>query len=169
MINTDRYEGHTPAPWNVSRGQRNTVLIESEALGCSDCGSADIYTYENTNGEEIQFPHSVEPAPFTLSPDKYHGKWEMYCPSCDLLDYAVPIDATQNDADLELIADAPLLLAEIRRLREKNRIQRKILDAYSQYRDARYEDCETWMLEKGFRVMVQYGDEEQSEWKVEVE
>jgi hypothetical protein len=71
--------------------------------------------------------------------------------------------------DRTLMQDAPLLLQEVKRLREKNRIQRKILDAYSQYRDARYEDCETWMLEKGFRVMVQYGDEEQSEWKVEVE
>ena len=64
--------------------------------------------------------------------------------------------------------DVDELLAEVKRLREENRIQRKILDAYSQYRDARYEDCETWMLEKGFRVMVQYGDEEQSEWKAEV-
>ena len=78
-------------------------------------------------------------------------------------------DWLDDKATQALIADAPLLLAEVKRLREKNRIQRKILDAYSQYRDARYEDCETWMLEKGFRVMVQYGDEEQSEWKVEVE
>jgi len=69
----------------------------------------------------------------------------------------------------DLCVLATELLAEVKRLREKNRIQRKILDAYSQYRDARYEECETWMLEKGFRVMVQYGDEEQSEWKVEVE
>ena len=116
MIDTGKYEGHTPAPWSVRRGQKNTVLIESETLGCSDCGSVDIYTYENTNGEEIQFPHSVEPAPFTLSPDKYRGKWQMYCPSCDLLDYAESIDATQNDADFELIADAPKLLAEVKRL-----------------------------------------------------
>ena len=64
--------------------------------------------------------------------------------------------------------DVDELLAEVKRLREENRIQRKILDAYSQYRDARYEECERWMLEKGFRVMVQYGDEEQSEWKAEV-
>lgn len=119
MINTDKYEGHRQGPWSVRRGQRNTVLIESTTLGCSDCGSADIHTYENTNGEEIQFPHSVEPAPFTLSPDKYHGKWQMYCPSCDLLDYAEPIDATQNDADFELIADAPLLLEEVKRLRHE--------------------------------------------------
>jgi len=128
MIDTDKYTGHTPAPWSVRRAQRNTVLIESETLGCSDCGSADIYTYENTNGEEIQFPHSVEPAPFTLSPDKYHGKWQMYCPSCDLLDYAVSIDATQNDTDFELIADAPLLLAEVKELRRQIKVAQGVFE-----------------------------------------
>jgi hypothetical protein len=111
MIDTDKYSGHTPAPWNVSRAQRNTVLIESETLGCSDCESADIYTYANTGGKEIQFPNSVEPAPFTLREEKdWRMGYEMYCPSCDLLDWAKPIDATQNDTDLELIADAPLIL-----------------------------------------------------------
>ena len=91
----------------------------------------------------------------------------------------------------QLIADAPLLLEEvkrlrevaynkdmqvgesdreIKRLREALRIERRIVQAFYDYRDARcYEDCETWMLEKGHRVMVKYGDEEQSEWKVEVE
>ena len=137
MIDTDKYEGHTPAPWNVSRGQRNTVLIESEALGCSECGSADIYTYENTNGEEIQFPHSVEPAPFTLSPDKYHGKWEMYCPSCDLLDYAVPIDATQNDANFELIADTPLILEAYKRLREAIKVATTDLEEPNMHEETR--------------------------------
>tara|TARA_R100000781_G_scaffold47084_1_gene31661 strand:- start:974 stop:1423 length:450 start_codon:yes stop_codon:yes gene_type:complete len=119
MIDTDKYEGHTPVPWNVSRGQRNTVLIESETLGCSDCESADIYTYANTGGKEIQFPNSVEPAPFTLQEEKdWRMGYQMYCPSCDLLDWATPIDATQNDTDLELIADAPLILEEVKRLRE---------------------------------------------------
>ena len=119
MIDTDKYEGHTPAPWNVSRGQRNTVLIESETLGCSDCESVDIYTYANTGGREIQFPNSVEPALFTLREEKdWRMGYQMYCFSCDLLDYAKPIDATQNDTDLELIADAPLLLEEVKRLRE---------------------------------------------------
>tara|TARA_R100001510_G_C7643142_1_gene200666 strand:- start:1294 stop:1758 length:465 start_codon:yes stop_codon:yes gene_type:complete len=121
MIDTDKYEGHTPAPWNVSRGQRNTVLIESETLGCSDCESADIYTYANTGGKEIQFPNSVEPAPFTLQEEKdWRMGYQMYCPSCDLLDWATPIDATQNDTDLELIADAPLLLAEVLRLQKEH-------------------------------------------------
>ena len=141
MIDTDKYEGHTPAPWNVSRGQKNTVLIESEALGCSDCGSADIYTYEKTNGEEIQVPHSVEPAPFTLSPDKYRGKWEMYCPSCDLLDYAVPIDATQNDADFELITDAPLLLERVIHLEHIVKCARDVLTNIYTY-DKDLEDAE---------------------------
>jgi len=121
MIDTDDYKGHTPAPWNVSRAQRNTVLIESETLGCSDCESAEIYTHANTGGKEIQFPNSVEPAPFTLREEKdWRMGYEMYCPSCDLLDWAKPIDATQNDTDLELIADAPLLLEEVKWLRKKN-------------------------------------------------
>ena len=90
----------------------------------------------------------------------------------------------------QLIADAPLLLEEvkrlrevaynkdmqvgesdreIKRLREALRIERRIVQAFYDYRDARcYEDCETWMLENGHRVMVKYGDEEQSEWKVVV-
>jgi hypothetical protein len=33
--------------------------------------------------------------------------------------YADKVDATQNDNDLALIADAPKLLAEVERLREK--------------------------------------------------
>jgi len=75
-----------------------------------------------------------------------------------------------NESVAQLIADAPLLLEEVKQLREALRIERRIVQAFYDYRDARcYEDCETWMLEKGHRVMVKYGDEEQSEWKVEVE
>jgi len=59
---------------------------------------------------------------------------------------------------------------EVKRLREALRIERRIVQAFYDYRDTRcYEDCETWMLEKGHRVMVKYGNEEQSEWKVMIE
>jgi len=59
---------------------------------------------------------------------------------------------------------------EVKRLREALRIERRIVQAFYDYRDARcYEDCEAWMLKNGHRVMVKYGSEEQSEWKVEVE
>ena len=118
MIDTWDYEGHTPAPWTVRRGQRNTVLIESNSWGCSDCGDTNIYTYENTNGKEICFPKSVEPDPFIMPEQTDGGRPMCYCESCDLMHYADKVDATQNDNDLALIADAPLLLAEYKRLRE---------------------------------------------------
>jgi len=49
-----------------------------------------------------------------------------YCESCDMMAYADKVDATQNDNDLALIADAPLILeafvdeqAEVERLRKQ--------------------------------------------------
>ena len=122
MIDTDKYEGHTPGPWSVRRGQRNTVLIESNSWGCSDCGDTNIYTYENTNGKEICFPKSVEPDPFIMPDSEFGGRPLCYCESCDLMHYAKKVDATQNDNDLELIAAAPELLAEVRRFRKNKSI-----------------------------------------------
>ena len=123
MIDTDKYEGHTPGPWSVRRGQRDTVLIESHSWGCSDCGDTGIYTYENTNGRELCFPKSVDPDPFVINDDEERGRPLCYCESCDLMHYAKKVDATQNDNDLELIAAAPDLLqalideqAEVKRL-----------------------------------------------------
>jgi hypothetical protein len=119
-MNTDEFEGHTPAPWIVTRAQKNTILIASEVLGCSDCGSTEIYTHANTGGKEIQFPKSVEPSPFTIDEGKNQwGDYDMYCPTCDLMDYTKPVDATQNEIDLELIAAAPDLLVDNKRLQEE--------------------------------------------------
>jgi len=118
MIDTDKYEGHTPAPWNVSRGQRNTVMIEAGTWGCHDCGNTNIYTHENTDGRELCFPNSVEPEPFVMPDEDERGRPMCYCEPCDLMHWASKLDATQNDTDLELIADAPLLLEAYKRLRE---------------------------------------------------
>ena len=74
-MNLDDYEGHTPAPWIVTRAQKNTILIASKVLGCSDCGSTEIYTHANTGGKEIQFPKSVEPDLFTID----EGKNFLHC------------------------------------------------------------------------------------------
>ena len=61
-------------------------------------------------------------------------------------------------------------LEAYKRVRRLLRIERRIVQAFCDYRDFHcYEHCEAWMLEKGHRVMVKYGNEEQSEWKVEVE
>ena len=121
------------------------------------------------------------------------GPWRVDKTSGIVTEAGMPVTALTNQRlqTMALMADAPLLLEEVKRLREVAynkdmqvgesdrevkrlrealRIERRIVQAFYDYRDARcYEDCETWMLEKGHRVMVKYGDEEQSEWKVEVE
>jgi len=80
MIDTDKYEGHTPAPW---------VVIDGEL-------------YHRDNNEDFHL---------TL-----HDK-----------------------AVAQLIADAPLLLAEVKRLREENETLRKM--------DWEYECLWTWLAE----------------------
>jgi len=65
MIDTDKYEGHTPAPW------------------------------EFTDFDPL---HLWGESPIISGGEGY----------------------SQNEADWKLIADAPLLLAEVKRLREKN-------------------------------------------------
>ena len=100
-----------------------------------------------------------------IDTDKYDGHSTDYTYEIVVVD-----DEKELFATYALLNDAPLLLAEVKRLREALRIERRIVQAFYDYRDARcYEDCEAWMLEKGHRVMVKYGNEEQSEWKVEVE
>ena len=67
MIDTDKYEGHTPAPW----------------LWCEDEG-LDLVVAEDQCRTVIE-----------------------------------EVKALNTDADAQLIADAPLLLAEVRRLRKQ--------------------------------------------------
>ena len=69
MIDTDKYEGHTPAPWNVKHG--------------------DMERYGETDT--------------VVAKDDYH-------------EYQVAEGVMRQDA--QLIADAPLLLEEVKRLRE---------------------------------------------------
>ena len=79
-------------------------------------------------------------------------------------------EINMGEANAQLIADAPLLLEEVKRLRKALHIEQEIVQAFYEYRDACcFDHCEAWMLENGHRVMVKIGDDEQSEWKVEVE
>tara|TARA_Y100001938_G_C7774987_1_gene275129 strand:+ start:43 stop:441 length:399 start_codon:yes stop_codon:yes gene_type:complete len=74
-----------------------------------------------------------------------------------------------NHPNIQLIADAPLLLAEVKRLRKALHIEEQIVQAFYEYREACcFDHCEAWMLENGHRVMVKIDDDEQSEWRVEV-
>ena len=102
-----------------------------------------------------------------IDTDKYEGhtedigKWQM-------MGRSLPVWA--NDKDGQLVRDAVYLLAEVKRLRKALHIEEQIVQAFYEYReDCCFDHCEAWMLEKGHRVMVKYGNEEQSEWKVEVE
>ena len=71
-MNTDKYEGHTPAPWNV--------FGPYPLLRCGDYDDEGV----------------AQPLPFT-------------------------------QADVKLIADAPLLLEEVKRLREESKWMRERL------------------------------------------
>ena len=79
-------------------------------------------------------------------------------------------DVYATDLDTQLMTDAPLLFAEVKRLRKALEIEEQIVQAFYEYReDCCFDHCEAWMLESGHRVMVKIDDDEQSEWKVEVE
>tara|TARA_R100001079_G_scaffold57332_1_gene29334 strand:- start:3525 stop:3848 length:324 start_codon:yes stop_codon:yes gene_type:complete len=77
MIDTDKYEGHTPAPWTIDVHwagkdmETTAIVIESNMTTHSNCVLAEV---------EVE--------------NKY------------------------AEVDAQLIADAPLLLAEVKRLRE---------------------------------------------------
>ena len=97
MIDTDKYTGHTPAPWD-----------ELLSVGVEDQKGWDALL-------ELGF----------------------------------------NDEARLLIADAPLLLAEVKRLQKELHIEQQIVQAFYEYRDdCCFDHCEKWMLEKGHRVMV---------------
>ena len=126
MINTDKYKGHTPAPWDY--------------LVCA------------TTGKKWVIDGSEDSA------------WN----SIALVDGVGENDVGWNN--MMLMADAPLLLEEVKRLRKALHIEEQIVQAFYEYREACcFDHCEAWMLENGHRVMVKIDDDEQSEWKVEVE
>ena len=86
MIDTDKYEGHTPAPWKAeNKCYRNGV--DENNLG-------QVHSYLRTWG-------------VTLSEEKLS----------DCRENRIGYDV-MHKADAQLIADAPLLLAEVKRLRE---------------------------------------------------
>ena len=83
MIDTDKYEGHTSAPWRYYDDEEH-----------------DCWVFE---GKDIEAQARV--AFFAFTP-------------CEGIAYL-------DDADLNLMIDAPLLLAEVMRLREENELLRQ--------------------------------------------
>ena len=89
MIDTDKYEGHSPAPWSYTLETEDKIWDEHGAVWDKNKNCLALVD----DGSE-QFP----------------------------------------DADLMLIADAPLLLAEVKRLREDNELYLACIHA-SHFRD----------------------------------
>jgi|TARA_R100000479_G_scaffold175385_1_gene126296 hypothetical protein len=72
MIDTDKYEGHTPAPWDWD----GTILTNHEAI-----------------------------------------HWDYGTKGVDIVDICGTMSMTQ-EPDLQLVADAPLLLEQIKKMQE---------------------------------------------------
>tara|TARA_R100001509_G_scaffold146381_1_gene103350 strand:+ start:449 stop:796 length:348 start_codon:yes stop_codon:yes gene_type:complete len=85
MINTDKYEGHTPAPWKWFAERPLEVSLIGDLNSCADTKGGSRYILDRSAWGE---------------------------------------DPNQ---DAQLIADAPLLLAEVKRLRDALRIARDSL------------------------------------------
>ena len=102
MIDTRKYEGHTPAPW---RGQ------------------------VDTDGK-TEF-------------DEYGSVWKGKDVIALVDDQAC--DEMFPDADLNLIADAPLLLEEVKRLREQLAKANKYVHSICQHSDSMLMDYEDYM------------------------
>ena len=83
MIDTDKYEGHTPAPWY----ERKHYDTEAPSVAA---GEHDILLAICGKGL------------------KHHSSPQ----------YAITRPVEEQEANAKLIADAPLLLAEVKRLRE---------------------------------------------------
>ncbi len=100
MINTDKYEGHTPAPWQASHDRLEHGWVVN-------CYGWRVYVGEHEKRAEIQ-------------------------------NYAFDHDEL-SEPNARLIADAPLLLEEVKRLRY-------IVDSIP---DEVWEDMKTWESMKG--------------------
>jgi len=67
-----------------------------------------------------------------IDTDKYEGHTP---PHWIWIDW-IGLPETLKDVDKELMADAPLLLAEVKRLREENKVLAKYRDIVNKYDDA---------------------------------
>jgi hypothetical protein len=98
MIDTDKYEGHTPAPWE---------LIEREGTGLFN-----LVMWRREEKKAVAYAYNS-------------GKYTYEYPNA------------------QLIADAPLLLAEVKRLQKENKILAKYMDIVQKYDDLLLADGDT--------------------------
>jgi hypothetical protein len=116
MIETDKYEGHTEGPW---------IWHDWFAPECESSCRLNYVVGRRPKGMIIT----------ECSLEKQFEKGDTY----DYFDYKAVIGEGANEADIQLIADAPLLLEEVKRLREENHVLRMV--------DWEYERVWEWLME----------------------
>ena len=100
MIDTDKYEGHTPAPWY----ERKHYDTEAPSVAA---GEHDILLAICGKGL------------------KHHSSPQ----------YAITRPVEEQEANAKLIADAPLLLEEVKRLRKEVKMLWQYVDTEQMYND----------------------------------
>ena len=101
MIDTDKYEGHTPAPWKLDWSDTEAEINK----GC------EIHIV-SANKEVLE--------KFTMNPSRTDGDaiYDPYITSISCGPSYIKGGEYITEANARLIADAPKLLAEVKRLRE---------------------------------------------------
>mgnify|MGYP003135531098 FL=1 len=101
MIDTDKYEGHTPAPWKLDWSDTEAEINK----GC------EIHIV-SANKEVLE--------KFTMNPSRTDGDaiYDPYITSISCGSSYTKGGEYITEANARLIADAPLLLEEVKRLRE---------------------------------------------------
>lgn len=116
MIDTSKYEGHSKGPWRVVTHENNEWQEEPPAEG--------VVLIET-------------PFPFPLTVAFIDNRWQMEDNGLDMHMGHSTTGATAREmfnANERLIADAPLLLEEVKRLREDNELYLACIHA-SHFRD----------------------------------
>ena len=118
MIDTDRYEGHTPGPWKLD-------WPDSEIIkGC-------MFHIISDNKELLE---SFESKPTSIDEmeDRYKNKtdsiYDQYITSISCGPLYTKDGEFISEINARLIADAPLLLAEVKRLCEEVNTLNEIID-----------------------------------------
>ena len=118
MIDTDRYEGHTPGPWVAlhrywrKEGSHGGGLREEGAEDAGNYAQSLVYTKAYLNAED-----------------------DWYDSDKPTLDWSSVVNGVciENKATANLVADAPLLLEEYERLRRELDTQYKYIEWLEQY------------------------------------
>jgi len=108
MINTDRYEGHTPGPWKLDWPDDEIIK------GCM--------FHIISDNKELLERFECKPSSIDEMEDKYKNKtdaiYDPYITSISCGPLYTKDGEFISEINARLIADAPLLLAEVLRLRE---------------------------------------------------